>query len=223
VEVVKLLLSRCNDVDIIDNHGYTCLHHAYISDHIEVVKLLLVGGASIDDKILKDMSNGFEFFEDYHNIIAFLEFYIATSADSKYDSYNFSSGDVITAFNEFYKQHNAAITRLLLERVSSMNRSHDHIELGAAENVGIIESFLQAYEVIDEQYKLVMLMYAFEQHLLPDLSNIIDEYAAFNFESELSKLQKLVKLLKHGRNSVACLLEETANDNIESTTSQIID
>lgn len=49
VEVVKLLVSRSADKSCKDKQGYTPLHAAAASGHIEIVKYLLRMGAEVSD------------------------------------------------------------------------------------------------------------------------------------------------------------------------------
>lgn len=48
-EVVKLLVSRSADKSCKDKQGYTPLHAAAASGHIEIVKYLLRMGAEVSD------------------------------------------------------------------------------------------------------------------------------------------------------------------------------
>lgn len=52
VEVVKLLVSRSADKSCKDKQGYTPLHAAAASGHIEIVKYLLRMGAEVSDLTL---------------------------------------------------------------------------------------------------------------------------------------------------------------------------
>lgn len=52
VEVVKLLVSRSADKSCKDKQGYTPLHAAAASGHIEIVKYLLRMGAEVSAKLV---------------------------------------------------------------------------------------------------------------------------------------------------------------------------
>lgn len=51
MEVVKLLVSRSADKSCKDKQGYTPLHAAAASGHIEIVKYLLRMGAEVSDTL----------------------------------------------------------------------------------------------------------------------------------------------------------------------------
>ena len=53
VEVVKLLVSRSADKSCKDKQGYTPLHAAAASGHIEIVKFLLRMGAEVSEFAFK--------------------------------------------------------------------------------------------------------------------------------------------------------------------------
>lgn len=62
VEVVKLLVSRSADKSCKDKQGYTPLHAAAASGHIEIVKYLLRMGSEVSDLTLTLTTQHIELF-----------------------------------------------------------------------------------------------------------------------------------------------------------------
>lgn len=73
VDVVKLLVSRTADKSCKDKQGYTPLHAAAASGHIEIVKYLLRTGSEVSDFTVRFFFNiGFEVSQIY--LFSYLSF-----------------------------------------------------------------------------------------------------------------------------------------------------
>ena len=51
ISTVRYLVSKCVDIDICDDDGFTSLHFAAKQKHLELLKILLKNGADINKKV----------------------------------------------------------------------------------------------------------------------------------------------------------------------------